>query len=131
MPLIRALCRQRQVDLRVQCQPILWSKVQDYQGCTKKPFLEKRRTAKQTNKIINVLYSSNSGKASVVKHSTSIIDMCFQFFLLRQMIISNIMIIIHFSRATIIHQWMFYHKWNIESNPRDSLHWAIIYTQCI
>jgi hypothetical protein len=45
MPLISALGRQRQVDLRVQSQPGLQSEFQDSQSYTEKPCLEK-----QTNK---------------------------------------------------------------------------------
>jgi hypothetical protein len=42
MPLIPVLRRKKQVDiLRVQGQPGLWSKFQDSQGYTKKPYLEK------------------------------------------------------------------------------------------
>ena len=47
-PVIPALGRQRQADLRVQGQPSPQSKFQDSQGYTEKPYLEK--TNQPTNK---------------------------------------------------------------------------------
>jgi hypothetical protein len=51
MPLIPALGRQRQVDFWVWGQPGLQSELQDSQGYTEKPCLEKtKKQNKQTNK---------------------------------------------------------------------------------
>jgi hypothetical protein len=47
MPLITALGRQRQAELRIQGQPGLQSKFQDSQGFTEKPCLKDK--AKQYN----------------------------------------------------------------------------------
>jgi hypothetical protein len=49
MPLTLALGRQRQADFWVRGQPGLQSELQDGQGYTEKPCLEKQ-TNKQTNK---------------------------------------------------------------------------------
>jgi hypothetical protein len=46
MPLILALCRQRQSDLRIQGQRDLQSGFQDSQGYTEKPCLEKKKKKK-------------------------------------------------------------------------------------
>jgi hypothetical protein len=58
-PLIPALGRQRQVDFWVRGQPGLQSEVQDSQGYTEKPCLEKpkKQTNKQTNKQTKTQHS--------------------------------------------------------------------------
>ena len=50
MPLIPALERQRQADLRVQGQPGLQGEFQDSQGYTEKPCLEKTTPPKKKPK---------------------------------------------------------------------------------
>ena len=47
MPLIPALGRQRQVDFRVQGQPVLQSKLKDSQGDTEKSCLKKTKERKE------------------------------------------------------------------------------------
>jgi hypothetical protein len=61
-PLIPALGRQRQVDFWVRGQPGLQSEVQDSQGYTEKPCLEKQKTKnKQKKRICHIHFFSSWG----------------------------------------------------------------------
>lgn len=60
MSLILALVRQRQVDLWVQGQPGLLSKLQDSQDYTEKPCLEKKKDSHSLERELYSEYSSLS-----------------------------------------------------------------------
>jgi hypothetical protein len=72
MPLIPALRRQRQADFWVRGQPGLQSELQDSQGYTEKPCLEKTKKTKQN--IIpfkNFIYAILEQQGKIVKLQTS------------------------------------------------------------